>query len=211
MKLWPVESSSLSSRDTLHYCLYQCPEGRIWKTLSLPCLCLRLILPISLATCQMCFEVEIWLTTAARFQTPAVTWGWLLAHSMHKSAWDACYLWSALLWFWRHCPPLVQTSASDICVRREGDELFFFWVTRKQSSSRKMWHLMLGIVFSYMAISTLGQRLQSRKCWNSLEALQCYIQGQVMRMLAFLTSHRHVACPSRATLQHRVKVFSRTT
>lgn len=42
-----------------------------------------------------------------------------------------------------------------------------FWVLGKQSSSRKVWHLMLGIVFN----STLGQRSQSRKCWNSLEAV----------------------------------------
>lgn len=58
-----------------------------------------------------------------------------------------------------------------ISVWVERETNCFFWVLRKQSSSRKMWHLMLGIVFNYIAISTLGQRLQSRKCWNSLEAV----------------------------------------
>lgn len=58
---------------------------------------------------------------------------------------------------WPHSRPECQIS-----VRETG----CYWVLEKQSSSRKIWHLMLRIVFNREAIRT-GQRSQSRKCWNS--------------------------------------------
>lgn len=58
--------------------------------------------------------------------------------------------------------PITETEKREVICR---------WVLRKQSSSRQIWHFMLGVVFHYTLISTLGQRSWRRKCWNSLDAV----------------------------------------